>query len=517
MAFNTNSRKSNSIKASAAGMMQHIVQMLAVFVYRTIFLMMLDEAYLGINGLFSNVLQVFSLAELGIGSAIQFSMYKPIADQDITQTGRLIRFYRKAYLGMAVLVMGMGTCLYPYLGHMVDFSQVPPDANITVIYFLFVCNSAASYLFGYKQSLLVVDQRNHLVSLYQTCLQLLRHALKIVILILTKNFILILIAELVFNIMMNGLFSLWITSQYREVFRVKERLGSAEKKQIFKHTSGLLCHKMGLVVVNSTDNIILSKYVSLTAVGMYSNYVLIVSALSSIINQIFQGIIPSITNHTIKADEEKSKQLLFRILFANLWFSSFTTIALFLLLNPFIELWLGERFLLSQGMVAMICTQYYIQTARCTANGFINGYGLFYLDKPRALIESVLNLTVSIWLVKKVGTPGVIAGTVISGMLTYFWREPYLLEKLAIHGVSIRYWVVQTMWILLTVFLCGILYPVLAGIQTGIFGFVIRIGIVALIPNLVILAVNSKSVELRYWIDILIEGMNRIGKNLKNK
>lgn len=517
MAFNTKSRKSNSVKASAAGVIQQIVQIVAAFIYRTIFLMMLNEAYLGINGLFLNVLQIFSLAELGIGSAIQFSMYQPIADQNVMQTGRLINFYRKVYSCLAVLVLGMGICFYPYLGNIVDLSQVPRDVNITAVYFLFVGNSAASYLFAYKQSLMIADQRNHLVSLYQTGVQLGGYILKIALLIATRKYVLILAAEIIFNVAMNGLFSLWITSQYKEVFQVRERLGGAERQQIFKHTFGLLCHKVGMIVVTSTDNIILSKYVSLSAVGLYSNYALIVSSISNIVIRIFQGVIPSLTNYVIKKNGEKSEQLLFRILFANLWLSSFTTIALFLLLNPFIELWLGERFLFSQITVAMVCAQHYFQTARLTANGFINGYGLFYLDKPRALAESAINLMVSVYLVNSIGITGVFAGTVISGLLTYFWREPYLLNKHALHGISVRYWMVQFGWILMTVLLCGVLLPILNGIQTGIWGFLLRMGMVLLIPNLIILIVYSKTGEMCYWTGILNKGIRKIIKNLERK
>ena len=510
MAFNTNSRKSNSIKASAAGVVQQIVQIVAAFAYRTIFLMLLNETYLGINGLFSNVLQLFSLAELGIGSAIQFSMYQPIADQDIRKTGTLVNFYRKIYSAMAVLVLGMGFCFYPYLDRVVDLSQVPQDVNITTVYFLFVANSAASYLFSYKQSLLTADQRNHLVSLYQTCIQLGGYVLKTVLLVLTKKFVLTLAVDIAFAVTMNGLFSRWITNQYQEVFQVRERLGSLEKRQIFKHTSGLLCHKIGQVVVTSTDNIILSKYVSLAAVGIYSNYALIVSAISNIVGRIFQGLIPSITNYVIQTNKEESRYLLFRILFANLWLSSFTTIALFLLLNPFIGLWLGGRFLFSQGTVALICAQHYVQTARFTANGFINGYGLFHMDKPRALIESVINLAVSIWLVNSIGIPGVFAGTVISGVLTYFWREPYLLHKHALHGIIGRYWTVQLLWSGLTVLLCGVLLPIMERVSFGISGFVLQMGIVLVVPNLIIMAFFCRSSEWHYWWGVVRAAICRL-------
>jgi O-antigen/teichoic acid export membrane protein len=411
---------------------------------------------------------------------------------------------------MAIFVLGMGFCFYPYLDRVVDLSQVPQDVNITTVFFLFVANSAASYLFSYKQSLLTADQRNHLVSLYQTCIQLGGYVFKTILLVLTKKFLLTLAVDIAFVVTMNGLFSFWITNQYREVFQVRERLGSVEKTQIFKHTSGLLCHKIGQIVVTSTDNVILSKYVSLAAVGIYSNYALIVSAISNIVGRIIQGLIPSITNYVIQTNKEESRRLLFRILFANLWFSSFTTIALFLLLNPFVGLWLGDKFLFSQGTVALICAQHYFQTARLTANGFINGYGLFHLDKPRALVESAINLTVSIWLVNIIGIPGVFAGTVISGVLTYFWREPYLLNKHALHGIIRKYWVVQLLWFGLTVSLCWVILPMIEGISSTVAGFVLQMGIVSIAPNLIIMILFCRSSEWRYWWRIVCDAIRSV-------
>lgn len=504
MNFNESSRKSNTIRASAAGMIQQVAHILGSFAYRSIFLMILSKEYLGINGLFSNVLQLFSLAELGIGSAIQYSLYKPFAEKDTDMIGRLVHFYRKVYSLLAALVLLMGAAFYPFLGSIVDVSQVPSDVNLTLVYFLFVGQSAVSYLCVYKQSLLTADQRNHLISIYGAVLQLAGYVIKILLLLLTRNYVMVLCGDIVFSLTMNISFSMWITRQYRPVFDNKQTLPGREKKQIFTHTAGLLCHKIGQVVVTSTDNIILSKYVSLLAVGLYSNYAMIVSAVSNVVGRIMGGLLPSTTNYVLQKQKEETEELLYKILFLNLWFSCFTTVCLFLLLNPFIALWLDDTFLLSQAAVVCICMQYYLQTARLTINNFVNSCGLFYLDRVRPLIESAINLVVSIILAKCIGIAGVFVGTCVSGLLTYFWREPYLVYKHYFNKRTTRYWAMQFAWFGLMVVLCAALWWLINPLPDGIGGFISRMFIAAVIPNVVIMLVFHRTKAMKFCLTTVI-------------
>lgn len=502
MNFNQQSRKINSIKASAMAVVQQIVQIVGSFVYRTFFLMILNESYLGINGLFSNVLCLFSLAELGIGSAIQYSMYQPIMDGDIEKIGRLVHFNRKIYTILALLVLLMGGAFYPFLEQIIQVDQIPADVDLTLVYFLFVGQSATSYLYVYKQSLLSTDQRNHLISLYTCVTQLVGYVVKIAVLILTRNFVAVLISDITVNVILNYLFSLWITVQYQPVFLNRGALSHEDKVKIFKHTSGLFCHKIGMIVVTGTDNIILSKFVSLAAVGVYSNYAMIVSSISTILTRIVGGILPSVTHYVFQKTKEEVESLLHYMLFANLWLSSFTTICLFLLLNPFIELWLGSRYLFPQATVAWICMTYYFQTARLTGNNFVNGCGLFHLDRFRPLVESGINLVLSVFLAHRIGITGIFVGTVVSSTLTYFWREPYLLYKHYFSKETTRYWLMQFMWAAVSLAICGVLLTVLNKMPNGLIWFVLRMVIVVIIPNLIFVAIFYRSREMKYWMAI---------------
>lgn len=502
MDFNEHSRKVNALLVSASGLIQQVVQILGNLIYRTIFVKFLSEEYLGIQGLFSNILQLFSLAELGIGSAILYSMYKPFAEHDSKKISALVRFYSKVYNLLAVLVLVMGICFYPFIGSIVDVSEVPGDVNLTLVYFLFVLQSVVSYLFVYKQSLLAADQCNHLVSLFSCGLLVASYVARSIVLAYTRKFELVLLSDIVINLLLNGLFSLWITWRYGSVFKCKEALPREDKAAIFKNTGGLLCHKIGSVVVTSTDNIVLTKFVSLAATGIYSNYSTIVMAITNIANRVLSALTPTIANYILNKEKEESHTLFRYILYGNLWLASFTTICLYLLLNPFIEVWLNSSFLLSKTVVAWICMQHYIQVARLTANIYVNSCGLFMRDRIRPLIESVLNIVISVVLAKTIGITGVFIGTCVSGACTYFWREPYLVYKNYFQKGQWQYWLTQIAWLLLTVAMCAVGDWAFAAVPAGLIGFVCKVALAAVVPNAVILLLTFRTEECRYFIGL---------------
>ncbi len=513
MDYNNHSRKANAMLTSGAGLIQQALQIIGNFAYRTVFLLFLSKEYLGIQGLFSNILQLFSLAELGIGSAILYSMYKPFASRDTEKISALIHFYSKVYNLLAVLVLGLGICFYPFIGSVVNLSEIPGDVNLTVVYFLFVAQSVVSYLFVYKQSILTADQRNYMVSLFSSGLLLASYAVRIIVLVCTRHFELVLLSDIVVSLLLNWGFSIWITRKYSGVFREKPKLSREDKAEIFKNTGGLLCHKIGTIVVTSTDNIVLSKYVSLVAVGIYSNYATIVSAITNLVNRVLASLVPTITNYILTKPKEDSYDLFRKLLFLNLWLASFTTVCLYLLLNPFIELWLDRTFLLPQMAVTWICIQHYLQVSRITANNFVTGCGLFMRDKIRPLIESVLNIAISVVLAKAIGIAGVFIGTCVSGLCTYYWREPYLVFKNYFVKGFWKYWAAQVVWMCMTIALCWGGTVLFAKIGAGLPNFLLKILIATVVPNVLIAILTIRTRECRYYTDMLIKAVrSRIKK-----
>lgn len=441
MMFNRQSRMASMLRASGVGTLCHVVNVVAGFAYRTAFIALLSERYLGINGLFWDVFRLLALAELGVGSAICYRFYKPIAENDIVQVGRLMRFFRQVYHLVALVVLALGLALFPFVGHLVrDASDVPGDVNLKVVYILFLAQSVSTYLFSYRLSIWNADRKNHVALFASMVSETGRFAVQFLVLWLTRSFVWTLASGVAFVLAFNGLLSAWTTRRYRAVFAVGERLPRAEKAGIFKDAGALMLHRVGGTVVSSTDSIVLSKFVGLAAVGLYSNYALLVSALTRLLWQ-FLGVFTSNYGNAYATQSPSDVYRLFRKMqFLNLALSGFAATGLFLLVGPFIRLWLGERFCLGTGVEAVLCVLFYLQTSWNTVGEHVMASGLFVRDKPRPLVEAALNVVVSIALVGPFGVAGVFLGTIVSYALTAFWRGPYLLFRHRLGHSVWGYW-----------------------------------------------------------------------------
>lgn len=439
--FNQQSRTQNVLKASFVGTTCNLVNIILGFIYRTIFIRILSSSYLGINGLFGNILQILSFADLGISTAIVYRFYEPISQNDVHKVGQLMNFFKSVYRIIASAILVAGMSLLPFLNFFIkDTSELPLDVNLQLIYILFLLQTLSSYLFVYKQTILSADQKQYITSFIQTIITLMRYILQVSILLLTRNYTWTLAASIILNLTSNIAFSEWIGYKYRDVFSVKESISKVEKQQILDDTKATLCHKIGGTVLNSTDNIILSKCVGIVATGLYSNYSMILSSLSGVLNQVFGSFTSSLGNAHIKQNAEQKYMSYRRLLFANLWITSICTVCLYNLLNDFIIVWVGTDMLLDELTVTVLCIQFFMETARIISLSYTNGCGLFVRDKIRPLIEAAINLVVSVVMANLLGVAGVFIGTIASHCCTVFWREPYLLYKYEFKKSIKEYW-----------------------------------------------------------------------------
>ena len=253
---NNNSRAKNAFLASISGVAEQLASYLGSFIFRTVFLYVLSANYLGISSLFTNILQVFSLTELGIGSVIAFNMYKPIKEGDNKTCAQLLNFYKNVYRGIALVTLLMGACFYPFIDAIIaDPGNIPNDVDLNVVYWLFVLQSSFSYLCVYRQSLINADQKGYLISTANSVYNIAINLVKIILLLLTANYTLVLAAGIAINMVYNLLISHWAKKLYPSIVsQSKERLSKERKISIFKETGALMCHKVGGVVVNSTRN-----------------------------------------------------------------------------------------------------------------------------------------------------------------------------------------------------------------------------------------------------------------------
>ena len=431
--MNKNGRVVNSIKNTANGIISQVISVFANFFVRTIFVMYLSESYLGINGVFTNLLTILSLAELGFGTTIIYSMYKPIAENNIEKLQALMKLYKKVYTIIGILVGVIGLSLIPFLDF---FLKDKWDVtNVVSIYLLFLINSIMSYFFAYKRSILSADQKDYVNSQYRYVFIIIKSILQIAIIILFKSFIGYLLIQIFTTTLENVFISIKVDKLY-PFLKVKSdsSLTHDELSRIKNDVKALFITKFGNVMLNGTDNIIISSYVGVKWVGFLSNYNMITGSLTMVLSQITSGITGSIGNYMAKENSKDRYNLFKTIDTLNFIIYSICTICLIILFNPFIELWIGEKYILSEATCVVIAINFLISGIMSNWWAFRSTMGLFVQGKYRPLFTAIINIIVSIVLAKNMGLIGVLLGTTISKLLVNAWYDPYILYK---HGFKI--------------------------------------------------------------------------------
>ena len=422
------SRTKNSIRNSTVSIVTQVLTVVINFIVKTVFIHTLGSEYLGVNGLFSNIITMLSLADLGIGVAIPYSLYKPLAEKDAKKINILMKFYAKVYNVIGVIVLTIGLSLIPFLGLMIK--DMPDIPNLTLIYALFVIHSASSYFFVYKRFLIESDQKGYITSKIIFIFSTILSILQIVILLLTKNYVLFLLSSIIIVITQNIYISYKAVQLYPFLKQKKvAKMAKEDIQDITKNVSALLIYRIGNVVTSGTDNIVISKFIGLVAVGIYSNYLLIINSLNLVLNQLFNAITSSIGNLVVTTSGKRSAAIYDKLNLVNFWLYALCGTCLIVLFNPFIEIWIGKEYLLSTLVVFLLSFNFYITGMQAVTTSFRNAYGLFWKAKYRPLVMVVINIVISVIFVQFMGIAGVVLGTIISRILTVTWLDPYIVYR----------------------------------------------------------------------------------------
>ncbi|MEE0899081.1 MAG: hypothetical protein U0L88_15845 [Acutalibacteraceae bacterium] len=467
------------------------------FVLRSVFVACLDEVYLGLNGLFADILSMLSLAELGFGTSIIFSLYKPVANSDKEKIKSLMRLYRNIYAIVGAFVLIAGLSLAPRLD--LFLKEMPDIPHLRLIYAMSVINSAASYFFVYKASLLFADQKKYVELIITTAVKFVGVLVQIVVLLLTHNYIALMAVIIATTLVQNICISASTDKRYPYLKDKNVRPLEKEDKLTLKTNVGaMVFHKFGSVAIFSTDSILMAKLVSVVSVGLYSNYMLIRKAIIMVVEVMFNGITSGMGNLSACEGGERRCEAFENIYFFSAWIFGFASICLAELYNPFITLWLGEHFTFGRGVVLLIVLYFYLYCMRIPVCSAKEAMGLFRQDKYKPIAEVVLNLVISIVLAKKIGIAGVILGTILSTLLVPFWIEPLVVYrwgfKKNVIGFFARFGlytlVTLAVW-QLTAFLCSLT-------PDGFLGFVIKMAICTAVPNAAFALIYCKTKEFAY-------------------
>jgi O-antigen/teichoic acid export membrane protein len=443
-------RTEKTLKNIFFGIGETTIKSLLGFVARTIFINILGVSYLGVNGLMLSILSMLSLAELGVGTAITFSLYKPLANNDTEKINLLMVFYKKVYRIISLIVFGLGLIGMLFLNYIIKDYQL--ITNLKLIYFIYLVNTAYSYLFSYKRTLLSTDQSNYLLSLFTTGFYSLTVITNIIILIIFKNYVLYLLTQFAVGLVENIVINRYIDSKYLYLKnKIIEKIPKEEIEVITRNVKAMFMHKIGDYAINGTDNIVISTFISIKMVGFYSNYFLLINTVNTFLMIVFNSATASFGNLITQETKEKSLQKFEVLNFLGFLIFGWATVFFYNLLNPFISLWIGNSYIIEQSIINLVLINFYLVGMRVPLGIIKMAAGIYWQDRYIPFIQGAVNLGFTILLVQFWGLAGVFMGTLISSIAVVCWIRPVIVYKY-VFKTSTKQYFIQYLYYALVLF-----------------------------------------------------------------
>lgn len=480
------------------GMISQFLTLLLSFVSRTIFIRFLTAEYLGISGLFSNVLTVLSFAELGIGDAMTYAMYKPVKEDNRKLVNQLMVVYKKAYTGIAIVVGAIGLGLSFFLSFII---AEPPDIpeSLQLIFWLYVVNNMASYILTYKKSILIAYQENYIISEVQQIASLIQQIAQMIVLCFTKQYILYLIIQILCTILNNIIISVVVKKRYPWINEKDgEELPQEVSKEIFKNVKALSISKIAGVVSNGSDNIIISKFVGLSSVGVASNYTMIINSLNGILWNGLSSLTSSFGNFNVDSTIGQRRKLFNELFLCSYWLYGFMTIGIITLANSFVQLWVGSNYLVPQGVVLALVLITYISGVNFPAYTYQSTLGMFDKMKIPYVLFAVFNILLSILLGKNWGLFGVYIATSITRLCTSEVSSGYYVYRYGLKLSPLKYlkkYVIYFLILILNILVTD--YAVSLVQIAGIIGFSIKVVTCTVVCNAIYFVCFFRTTEFR--------------------
>ena len=422
------SRTHNALINSSVLAVLQVLTILLRFVTQTIFIHYLGKKYLGLNGLFLNIINILGFADLGIDTSIVYALYKPLAEHDEEKVTALMNLFRRAYNVIGLVVAGVGIILLPFLPYLIkDYHAV---SHIPMYYLLYLANAVVIYFFTYKRSLLIADQQEYVSSLNQFNFTLLQTVFQAAVLFVFKAYSLYLWVAIICTLLSNLRISRKVDKQYPYLAKHKhERVSHEEFISIRNNVAGMIGARIGSVVVRSTDNLLLSTFAGLAVVGIYSNYLLIVNSVVSVLTKLVSSVTASIGNLIVEREDQDVRRVYLDHFMINFFLVTLTAGCLLTAFNTFIQLWAGPNYVLPTVTVAVIVINYFVDMLRQTSITFVSAYGLFVPNGKKSVFEAIINLALSLFLLVgcHLGIAGVLLGTTLTNLLLNSWFEPWMI------------------------------------------------------------------------------------------
>ena len=483
------SRTDFMIKNTVAGFVSQAAGLVLTFVSRTVFIYYLGKSFLGINSLYTEILSILSFAQLGFGSAITFALYAPIANNDEEKIVQLLTLYKKIYRIIAFVILGLGLALIPFLQHIVKGAEGISLFDLRLYFVFFLIDTVCSYFLAYKNSYITATQKNYVVTHISTITHAVTVFVQILVIILTKNY-LVYLASHTALVLISKVFQYFYLEKIEPIFKREASvpLPKEDKKKIYRDVRALVVHQFASVAVNSTDNIIISsvKGLGILTVGLVSNYNLIITYVSSFVAILFNSVTAGFGNLVASSSNERYHKTFCDINFINFWTYGFCAVAFFVLIPPFIVLWIGSDYLIDTASLLLIVVSRYILGQTTIYNYARVAKGRFDKDYWISIVEAIVNLIVSVVSANYWGLVGVYFGTLVSKVFYIIFR-PIASYKFLYGKSSLDYFRQLLSYFLATFFAGAVTYVLTRTflLEVTTMRFALAVIVTAIVPNIV--------------------------------
>lgn len=486
-------RFENSKRNLIFGVINRGTLILFPFINRTIILYLLGEGYLGLNGLFTSILSVLSLTELGFGSALVFCMYKPIAENDEATICALLKLCRKIYRVIGTIILLVGGVALLFLDYLIS-GDVPAGINIRIIFLIQLLDTVLSYfLFAYKSSLLSAFQREDVISKITVTTTVVQYLVQFLLVWLFRNYYLYLIVVPIMTIA-NNLLRLWTVNKLFPQYRCEGTLAKAQVSVLQTKVKALFMHKIGGVIANSLDNVIVSAYLGLTMVAVFGNYMYVFSSVCGLMNVFYTAILAGVGNSVVCESTEKNYKNFIQLTVINLWMTAWCAITMLCLYQPFMRLWAGEHLMFEMDAVILLVVYFYINLSRRIVVVYKDATGNWENDQLMPIVSGLVNVIINIVLIQLIGVNGVIISTIIAFAVVEIPWQLWTLYRIYFKGYSVgKYLGIQALFAALTLIIALITFRVanLVWIE-GLLGIILKGVVCIIVPNVLFLVAIGK-------------------------
>lgn len=497
-------RTKNSIRNLIWGLFNKLVGIIFPFIIRTIFIYTLGSEYLGLNSLFTSILTVLNLAELGFSSAVVYNMYKPIADNDDNTINALMNYYRKVYHIIGIIVAIAGILIVPFLNKLIN-GECPSDINLYYIYFIFLANTVVSYfLFAYKNCILTAYQREDVISKINIVIKTICYIVQAIFLIEFNNYYGYVICSLL-NTILTNIVTAYYSNKIYPQYQAKGKLNIDTRKTIRKNIQGLMVGKVCMVSRNSFDNIFLSMFLGLNVVTIYGNYYYIMNAISGILVLIMSSIGAGIGNSIATETVEKNYNDFMKFTFMYSWISGGCTVCLLCLFQPFMKIWMGEELMFPMIDVVLLCLYFYSLTMGDVKSQYSSATGLFWENRHYVIAEAITNVLLNYLLGKAFGVHGIIIATWISIFFINFGWGSGIIFKHYFKDYEVKIYYKKHLYYLFTIIVsCMITFIFTSFINVNLYlDLIIKAIICIFIPNIIFYVIYKNSKEYQESIKFM--------------